>query len=371
MRVEYSLAERNAWNEVIASLPKPHLLQTREWGEVKNKFGWRAYHYIWTTEQGRICAAAQILERSVPIPILGDFLRILYVPKGPLLDWKDSVLRKQVLRDLITIARKQNAIWIKIDPDVVAGTGYSEEDDAWNDPSAESIVANLEMENWRFSVDQIQFRNTCIIDLTPEAEILLGNMKQKTRYNIRLATRKGVQVRVGEEDDLTELYRIYAQTSLRDGFVIREENYYLSLWNTFMRSGMMEPLIAEVDNRVISGLMLFHFSGVAWYLFGMSSGNHREKMPNYLLQWEAILRAKAHGCRTYDLWGAPDLLTENDPLWGVYRFKRGLGAVVIRHIGAWDYILRPWMFRLYAQLLPNILNVMRRRGITRTRQLTT
>jgi lipid II:glycine glycyltransferase (peptidoglycan interpeptide bridge formation enzyme) len=125
---------------------------------------------------------------------------------------------------------------------------------------------------------------------------------------------------------------------------------------------MAQPLIAEVEGEPVGAVMVFHFARRAWYLYGMSTELHREKMPNYLLQWEAIRYARQQGCICYDLWGAPDEFTETDPLWGVYRFKEGLGGQVVRHIGAWDLPLRPTIYRLYTRTLPHMLNLMRRRG---------
>jgi lipid II:glycine glycyltransferase (peptidoglycan interpeptide bridge formation enzyme) len=146
----------------------------------------------------------------------------------------------------------------------------------------------LQQGGWRFSPEQIQFRNTVLIDLSPELENLLANMKQKTRYNVRLAGRKGVSVRVGGLGDLDDLYRMYAETSARDGFVIRDAPYYRAVWSTFLEARMAEPLIAEVDGQMVAALIIFRFANKAWYLYGMSRAKHRRKMPNHLLQWEAM-----------------------------------------------------------------------------------
>jgi peptidoglycan pentaglycine glycine transferase (the first glycine) len=195
---------------------------------------------------------------------------------------------------------------------------------------------------------------------------LLERMKPKTRYNIRLAQRKGVRIRTGYPSDYPLLYQMYAETSIRDGFAIREPAYYYTVWETFSQAGMAEPLIAEVDGEPVAGLFLFYFAGKAWYLYGMSRELHRDRMPNYLLQWKSMLSAREKGCNLYDLWGAPNVFTDNDPLWGVYRFKAGLGGKVIRTIGAWDYPIRPLLYRLYTQSLPRILQIMRRLGTNRT-----
>jgi lipid II:glycine glycyltransferase (peptidoglycan interpeptide bridge formation enzyme) len=200
------------------------------------------------------------------------------------------------------------------------------------------------------------------LDLTGSEEEWLARMKQKTRYNLRIAFKKGVQVREGGYDDFPLIYRMYAETSIRDGFIIRLEDYYSKVWRTFIEHNMADLLVAEYQNEPIAALFLFHFANKAWYLYGMSSQVHRDKMPNYLLQWKAMQLARDHGCKSYDLWGAPDKLDESDPLWGVYRFKEGLGAKVIHTLGAWDYTSRPQLYRLFNRTLPAILNIMRRRG---------
>jgi lipid II:glycine glycyltransferase (peptidoglycan interpeptide bridge formation enzyme) len=130
---------------------------------------------------------------------------------------------------------------------------------------------------------------------------------------------------------------------------------------------MAEPLIAEVDGQPVAALMVFRFAGTAYYLYGMSRQEHREKMPNHLLQWEAMRHARRAGCLAYDLWGAPEVFEARDPLWGVYRFKEGLGGQLVRTLGAWDYPVRPWLYRAYTQILPRLLAVMRRRGMEHTR----
>jgi lipid II:glycine glycyltransferase (peptidoglycan interpeptide bridge formation enzyme) len=202
-------------------------------------------------------------------------------------------------------------------------------------------------------------------------EQLLSDMKQKTRYNLRLAERKGVRVRRGGLADFPTLYAMYAETSVRDGFVIRSEEYYRAVWDSFFDAGILIPLVAEVESQAVAGLMLFIFGKESWYLYGMSRDLARDWMPNYLLQWQAIRASQAAGCKIYDLWGAPDEFNERDPMWGVYRFKLGLGAYPARHIGAWDLPLQTMTYSLYTQLLPRLISIMRwrGRGLTRRRVL--
>jgi peptidoglycan pentaglycine glycine transferase (the first glycine) len=378
-----------AWDELTASLPLPHLLQTWEWAQVKVKYGWKAHPFTWAAAGGeRPAAAAMVLVRAIPLGGFAARLSVLYVPKGPNLDWNDVPLRKRVMDDLQAFARRQGAIFVKIDPDVPLGTGVPGADGSVEDSRGQAVRSELEQRGWRFSQDQIQFRNTVLVDLTPTEDELLARMKQKTRYNVRLAQKKGVTVRRGTLEDLGLLYRMYAETSVRDGFLIRGEDYYRTVWQTFaqspsLRSGdasqssitnprssipFSEPLIAEVDGQPVGALSMFYFSGQAYYIYGMSRDAHREKMPNYLLQWEAIRRAKELGCRVYNLWGAPDEFDEADRLWRVFRFKEGLGGYVSRTLGAWDYPASPLMYKLYTQTLPKILDVMRTRGRRRTEQ---
>ena len=402
------------WNGRIASLPGSHLLQTWEWGQVKARYGWKPMGMVWDETSAGIwepalvkfqpfdpsikeksapydgytqtaaasiprfpSAAALLLQRNLPIRGFAAQMHILYIPKGPILDWSNRALRQKVFDDIQSLARQSRAIFTKIDPDVHLGEGVPGQPGVQEDATGQEIITFLGERGWCFSAEQIQFRNTVMIDLSPSEDILLGSMKQKTRYNIRLAERKGVTVRVGRPDDWGLLYRMYAQTSLRDGFVIRDEGYYRTVWDIFSRNTMdaagmpvVEPLIAEVAGEAVAAVIIYLFADKAWYLSGMSADAHREKMPNYLLQWEAIRRAKAAGCHVYDLWGAPEIFSESDPLWGVYRFKEGLGGKVVRTQGAWDYPLSPTVYRLYTQILPRFLDVLRRRGNERTRQIT-
>jgi len=375
----------NNWNSLISKLPGPHFLQSYEWGQVKAKYGWRPIYVAWD-EAGKLkeardarhlssfiyqpSAAALILKKTIPLGGMSARLSILYAPKGPLLDWMNEPLRNCVLNDLQSLAKKEGAIFLKMDPDVVLGTGIPSSEEDVIDHAGQAVMSGLTQRGWRYSSDQIQFKNTVLIDLSPSEEELLARMKQKTRYNIRLAGKKGVGVRVGTRKDLAPLYKMYAETSVRDGFVIRDEGYYQTVWNLFMNSDepACEPLIAEVEGDPVAAIFVFYCAGRAYYVYGMSRNIHREKMPTYLLQWEAMQRGKAMGCSVYDLWGAPEVFNESDSMWGVYRFKEGLGGKVVRTLGAWDFAPNPFWYKLYSEIIPRVLDVMRTRGRTRTKQ---
>jgi peptidoglycan pentaglycine glycine transferase (the first glycine) len=370
-----------AWNALIASLPMPHLLQTWEWSQVKARYGWQPMPFTWNDPDAvngnPPLAAAMILKRSIPAGGFAKRLCVLYIPKGPNLDWNNSALRQRVLGDLQRFAKQQGAIFIKLDPDVTLGLGVPGGSEAVEFNTGQAVRSDLMRAGWKFSQDQIQFRNTVLIDLSPSTDELLAHMKQKTRYNLRLAQKKGVSVRVGTPDDLPKLFHMYAETSVRDGFLIREEGYYQTVWRTFGNTTpefptnaipFHEPLIAEVAGQAVGAVSMFYFAGQAIYLFGMSRDEHREKMPNYLLQWEAMQRAKALGNKIYNLWGAPDEFDQSDGLWGVFRFKEGLGGFVSRTLGAWDFTPNPLFYQMYTQLLPRLMDILRSRGQARTRQ---
>ncbi len=357
----------NGWNEVIESLPDTHVLQSWQWGQFKAMYGWRPLPQLWRDAGGKVQAAAMVLERTVRLTPFGPRLNVLYVPRGPLLEWQNAAQRTLVLDGLQSLAKKEKAIFIKIDPEVLLGYGIPGSSFESVDPVGGLVTEELVSRGWHFSQDQIQFRNTVWLDLSGTEEDWLARMKQKTRYNIRLAEKKGVIVRGGTIEDLPAVYRIYAETSVRDGFVIRPETYYLRVWKYFMEAGLAEVLLAEVDGELVAGLILFYSGHRAWYLYGMSRLAYRDRMPNYLLQWQAMHRAKSRGCIQYDLWGAPDSFDESDSMWGVFRFKEGLGGQVARFIGAWDYSPQPWLYRAYTNLLPRLLDLMRSRGKEQTR----
>jgi lipid II:glycine glycyltransferase (peptidoglycan interpeptide bridge formation enzyme) len=300
-------------------------------------------------------AAASVLQRKVqrlPFPLL-------YAPKGPLLDWTNTRLVERVLADLEALARQQKAICIKIDPDVY----YPDRTPVFSPrpAGAPDISRFLNERGWRYSDEQIQFCNTVLLDLDRSEEDLLAEMKSKTRYNVRLAARRGVTIRQGTVADLQVFYQLYVETSQRDGFLIRPFSYYEDAWGSFMQAGLAHLLLAEVAGEAVAGLILFTFGPTAWYMYGASSIRHRKAMPNNLLQWEAIRQAKAAGCSLYDLWGAPKQLDESDPMWGVVRFKLGLGGQLAQGLGAWDYPGSRAGYRLFTSVLPRYMGWLRKR----------
>jgi lipid II:glycine glycyltransferase (peptidoglycan interpeptide bridge formation enzyme) len=243
------------------------------------------------------------------------------------------------------LARRQRAICLKIEPDLEDG-----------EPAAASLLGMCRDMGFRPSPQTIQPRRTVLVDLNDEPEMILKRMKQKTRYNIRLAARKGVTIRPGTEQDLAAFYRLMERTAERDGFGIHSQAYYQAAHQLFVPSGQGRFLLAEYQGQLLAGLVVLAFGDTACYMYGASSDEHRNRMPAYLLQWEAMLWAREQGCGTYDLWGVPDedeaalearFTQRNDGLWGVYRFKRGFGGRLVRTVGAWDLVYAPLRYKLY------------------------
>jgi lipid II:glycine glycyltransferase (peptidoglycan interpeptide bridge formation enzyme) len=179
-------------------------------------------------------------------------------------------------------------------------------------------------------------------------------MKQKTRYNIRLARRKGIVIR--QTSDIESFHQLIQITGERETFGVHSQAYYQQAFDLFEPKGHCALLMAEFEEKPLAGLMVFAQGERAWYFYGASSNEQRHLMPTYLLQWKAIQWAKEQGCTTYDLWGVPDedqetleanFLDRNDGLWGVYRFKRGFGGELRRAAPAWDRVYNPLIYRLY------------------------
>lgn len=359
MRV-LTIEDRATWHTLIAAFPQAHVLQTWDWGDFKHQTtGWLPQRYAFEMN-GQVVAAASVLQRKI-----GPF-SLIYTPKGPLFNTLDPVIAEAVLTQLVQMYRL--AVWIKIDPDVVVATGLPPDVDPDADQpyvlyeDGQAFRAMLQRQAWRFSADQVQFRNTLTLDLTQSEDQLLAGMNQSTRRKIRQAEKQGVIVRDGAEADLRPLYDIYALTGQRQDFIIRPWEYYHDLWTSFMAGRLAHVLVAEHEAQILAGCVLFHFADRVWYFYGMSSNEARDLQPNYAIQWAALRWAKANGYATYDWWGAPNTFVETDSMWGVYRFKRGFGSTIVQTVGAWDYAPIPMMYWAYTQAAPRFINLLRRRN---------
>jgi lipid II:glycine glycyltransferase (peptidoglycan interpeptide bridge formation enzyme) len=315
------------WKSFLNKHPDAHLLQTAEWGELKSAFGW-SHTFVPHAESGALVLFRRILPG----------LTIAYIPKGPIGEWSPDFI------DAVKIAsRTHGAFALKVEPDSI-----------WDEN-----LANLYTElGFQASPQSVQPARTITVDLRDDEDDLLMRMKSKTRYNIRLAGRKGVEVKAWS--DIAAFADMMEETADRDEFGAHNKAYFRRAYDLFHPSGACELFVAEVEGSPVAAIMVFKRGERAWYLYGASRSIHREKMPTYALQWEAMRWAKESGCSLYDLWGIPDFdeqqleeqFTErSDGLWGVYRFKRGFGGEVAKTMGAWDLIFDPLRYRLYTLAL--------------------
>jgi peptidoglycan pentaglycine glycine transferase (the first glycine) len=326
--------DKDFFNQFVAGHPKGHLLQTWEWGEVKARTGWEPIRLLLYKDDEPI-AALSMLKRKIP----GIGKSILYAPRGPVALLDDYEAMDQLWQAVRQIGRDQGAIMLKIDPDVPV--------------SEDNFVSYLEKAGFRPAKTAEGFEGTqprfvFRLDISPPEEELFAAFHSKTRYNIRLATRRGVTVRItNSKEDLKTFYEVLKVTAERDGFLIRNYDYFATLWDLLVERGLASVFLAEYEGKVIAGTLALVLGDKAWYLYGASSNEHRNVMPNYLLQWEMIKWAKEHGCTMYDFRGVSGDLSEDNPLYGLYRFKKGFNGEFTEFVGEYDLVLSPFYYHLW------------------------
>jgi peptidoglycan pentaglycine glycine transferase (the first glycine) len=334
------------WNALLSRLPQAHGMQCWEWGELRQQGGWLSR---WVTRRlvferdGKVVAAAAVQRRGLPAPGWG----ISYCPKGPILDYADGELARAVLEALAEDARRQRSIVLTVEPEAEAGTA--------------GMGHALRQAGYRPSPAQLQSSSTVLVDLRADDEQLMKPMSATWRRYIRKAARDGVTVRSGTADDLRRFHEIYLVTAERDHFIPRPLPYLERLWRQLASAGLVELFLAEVDGRVEAGVLPFRFGRRAWYLYGGTTDLALERHAMYLLQWHTMRWARDHGCEVYDMWGAPDdPADKDDPLAGVYYFKRGFGGRHVRWVGPYDYVTTPALYRFWNATRPRLLGALRR-----------
>jgi len=326
------IASLTDWNDFLSQRPNAHLLQTGEWGELKSAFGWKPVRVVGEN------VGVQILFRKLPFGFTMG-----YIPKAN--------VDRSLWVNIESVCKHNHAIFLKLEPDL------------WDDRPSE-ISAPSEIEggdlNLVPSPHNIQPPRTIIVDIHDSEDEILARMKQKTRYNIRLAEKKGVTIRAW--DEIESFHNMMILTGRRDGFGVHSLEYYKWAYDLLHRNEMCEILVAEYGGSPLAALFVARNGARAYYLYGASTDEERNRMPTYLLQWEAMKWAKERGCEEYDLWGVPDedeatleanFQSRNDGLWGVYRFKRGFGGQVKRSAQALDRVYNPVLYWMYLGFFRN------------------
>jgi lipid II:glycine glycyltransferase (peptidoglycan interpeptide bridge formation enzyme) len=336
------VTQRETWDSFVNEHARGHLLQSWGWGDLKAGFGWSPLRLVWRDENQGIIAAVQVLRRTLSVlPLSAGHLA--YIPKGPVMDWSQPELCKIFFAQLHTLLRKQGALALRIEPDFVIDAV----DEAGGSPPPSPLAEQF------FPAQAIQPVRTILLDLAPAESALLAQMKEKWRYNVRLASRKGVTIRAAQSlEDVRAWYTLLQTTGERDQFGIHTLNYYLTAWEIFAPRQQLRLLLAEHDGHLLAGIFVGLFAQQGLYLYGASSNASRNLMPNYLLQWEAIRWAKQQGATRYDFWGIPETDDEHEAMAGVYRFKSGWGGRVVTFAGCYEHVYRPGAMRLARKFLP-------------------
>ena len=316
------------YEEFIKTSQKGHFMQSYAWGKFKDN--WKFEAVIKRDVNGKIIASVAVLIRKLP----GIPYTIMYAPRGPVCDIHDKGLVSGLLEDLKTLAKKHKSYVLKIDPDV-----------SIKDEKFFEMVKDLgfRINASRKNFEGIQPRFVFRLDIEgKDQDETMQIFGSKTRYNIRLAQKKGVQVKLCGLDMVEKFHEIMLTTGIRDGFVIRNKEYFSKMIKEL--NGEARLYMAFFGGEPIAGSLAVHYGDKVWYLYGASANEYRNVMPNYLLQWEMIKWAIDEKCRIYDFRGVSGDLDESNPLYGLYRFKRGFNGEFVEFIGELDYLFKPAVF---------------------------
>ncbi len=334
-------------NSFAASLPVGQFLQSWEWGEFQKAAGRKIFRFgVFDNKQ--LVGSALVVQQSLP---LGK--KYWYCPRGPVINFQFphpslpeakpmagaaitnyQLVLKTLFGAITNEAKRQGTLFIKIEPPVERN-------------QQQSITATLEQYRTR-QVSFVQPQDSWYLDVSkPEGELLQA-MHHKTRYNIRLAERKGVTVRQGKlEKDFAAFWRLNKATRQRDQFTSHSREYYHDMWKS-LPSDFLQLYVAEYQQKIIAANIVIFFGNTATYLHGASADEQRNVMAPHLLQWRQIQAAKKRGLRYYDFWGIAPVGSSKESDWaGITRFKKGFGGEAISYVGTYDLILRKGWYTLY------------------------
>ncbi|MFA9380959.1 MAG: lipid II:glycine glycyltransferase FemX [Acetanaerobacterium sp.] len=300
-------------------------MQSLAWPKVKNNWGYDGV--LSRGADGAVRGALLVLIQRAPV--LGA--SFLYAPRGPVCDFDDTDTLEDLTKGVHALAKKHGAYLFKMDPDILA--------------SDEGFIGLAQSLGYRYSkggdnFETIQPRFNYRLDTAGKTEDeLFAALTQKTRYNVRVAIKHGVEVRVCGKEMLDEFVRIYQTTGARDGFNTRPKSYFERMLNAMGDDCRL--YMGFYQGQAISGAISTQFAGKTCYVYGASDNAHRNVMPNYLVQWEMIKWAVQGGCSVYDFQGVSGVLDESNPLYGLYRFKRGFNGELVELAGEFDILFKP------------------------------
>ena len=333
MRFLRNEEDKKKYKEFLEGNKNCNFQQSLEWAEVK-KPNWKPEVILAEDEDKNIIGSLCVWIRKMPI-----FGNLMYAPRGPVCDHHDIEVMRQLTDGAKELAKEYKAIVLRIEPDVLS-----------SDEKFREIAKELGYkikDNAKDFKDEIQPRYVFRLDIKGKTEEeVMKNFKQKWRYNIRLATKKGVEIKEGTREDLKDFHKIMIETGNRDGFITRPLEYFEKMYDN-MAPNHMKLLMAYYEGKPISGVIPIFYGNKTWYLYGASSNQHRNLMPNYLLQWEMIKMAIARHDDIYDFRGVSGVVDETHPQYGLYRFKQGFGATFTEFLGEIYIPYKPLRYRLY------------------------
>ena len=323
---EKTLPEYEAF---VQSHPKGNFAQSYLWGKQKPMWQWDAIAV--RGEDGAIRGSLAVMTRKVP----GIGRTLMYGCRGPVCDLDDRETFSQLLDGAKVLAKKYKSYVIKIDPDVPSSnTAFSS--------MLQSFGFRAKEGGKNFEAIQPRYVFRLNVEGKPEEE-LLANFHQKWRYNIRLAERKGVTVRICGKEMVPAFSDLMLTTGVRDGFVTRKPEYFAAMLDNLGEHARLY-MAFDPNDTPIAGTLAIHYGDKVWYLYGASSNEHRNLMPNYLLQWRMIQWAVETNCRIYDFRGVSGDVSEDNPLYGLFRFKQGFGGDFTEFVGEMDLVLSPVIY---------------------------
>jgi len=300
-----------------------HPLQAWEWGEFRTKTGVKVIRFVEAKHTYQITFH--------PIPKLP--YTIGYLPKS-------DPPTAGALKKIRQIGREQKAIFIKLEPNL----NFPADQTANKQTKAkQSLLRHCQPGKNHFH------RYTFQIDLAKSEDEILAAMKSKTRYNIRLAERRGVKIIQDKSKKAFEIYlRLMWKTTQRQGFYAHTKKYHRLLWETLKDTDIYHLFLAQYQGQILAAYVFFIFNRVLYYPYGASTREHREVMAPHALFWQAIKFGKSKGCRIFDMWGSlgPDA-KPTDPWSGFHRFKAGFGGRLMESIGAYDLVINSQLYPLY------------------------
>lgn len=314
------------YESFVQGHPKGHFMQSFKWA--KQKSMWDSEAIVCRDENQKIKGSALFLFRKVPyLPFT-----FMYCARGPVCDPDDLATLGELTKGAKESAKRHHAYLMKIDPDIPS--------------SNTSFLSAMESLGYKHlpitqNFEGIQpcyvFRQN-VKGLSEED--LMKQFHQKWRYNIRLAQRKGVEIRIAGKEAVPAFSEIMKETGSRDGFDVRPASYFSDMLDNLGENARL--YMAYYEGKPIAGTIAIAYGNKVWYLYGASSNEHRNLMPNYLLQWSMMTWALERKADIYDFRGVSGNVSEDNPLYGLYRFKQGFGGDFTEFVGEFEYVFKPF-----------------------------